>query len=379
MNRKYKLRIFKGNYALGSTFCSQLCLYVKAGVLSSLIIILFIAAKEHPFRRKDIEKAKQKIDHQHLTARFLWLTKTFYKKEANTIYFTLKRKFPDSPEVHYMEAIRYLKSKNSVKAVASIKEGIAKRRDSARFWNLHGLLMSELEQYKAAYLSFKKAVMWEPYEPSYAYNLAVSLFNLQEFEKSLLTLQRASRLKGNFSDAYYLRGIIHSEQKRYADAIHYFALAHRYGKKSKQFLEDYLENSLMFLESGSSRESILEQSILSESTVVKLADVLQFRFNKHKEKTIRLLILARKRYGDYKKSIPLFGRLLRLGKAQIKDKKEYIFSLYQAGFHPPSYIRKMELRKNEKKILIEYWESVSSGRDRRDSFKVQDPVVYPLR
>ncbi len=361
------------------SFFNQLCLYMKTCVLASLIAILFIAAKESPFRKKDIEKAQRKIEHRHLAARFLWLTKTFYKKEADAIYFTLKQRFPSSPEVHYMEAIRYLKSKKVAKAVASIKEGIAKKHDSARFWNLHGLLMNELSQHKAAYLSFKKAVLWEPYESSYTYNLAVSLFNLQDFEKSLLTLQRASKLKANFSDAYYLMAIVYSEKKEYMESIRCFSLAHKYGKKNIVFLERYLENSLIFLESGSSRDGILEQNILSESTVVQLADTLQFRFNKKNEKTIRLLILARKRYGDYKKSLPLFGKLIRLGKAQIGDKKEYVFALYQEGLHAPSYMGKMALSKNEKKILTEYWKSISLQGKHGDVLKIRDPVVYPLR
>ena len=133
------------------------------------------------------------------------------------------------------------------------------------------------------------------------------------------------------------------------------------------------------MESGNSREGILKQNILSESTVVQLADTLQFRFNKHNEKTIRLLILARKRYGDYKKSLPLFGKLFRLGKAQIEDKKEYIFALYQEGLHAPSYMGKMALSKNEKKILTEYWESISLRNEHGDILKIRDPVIYPLR
>ena len=152
----------------------------------------------------------------------------------------LKRLAPDSAELLYFEALQFYEKGERGRALAKLKEANENAPHISRAWNLRGIILSEADRVAEARPAFEQAVLHNPYNPNYVYNLASALYRLGEIDAAEKHTRRSLRLKANLSESYYLQARIHRDRREFSDALKAFGLAQDYGQKSQSFLLDYL-------------------------------------------------------------------------------------------------------------------------------------------
>ncbi len=211
----------------------------------------------------------------------------------------------------YFLAIQEIRKENFIKARSLLEESLKLNSNFDYAWNLLGYLQSNSNNFKEAEISFKKAVTLYPNHPIYRFNLSKTYFNLGKIQDALKEIDVSIRLKENYPEAYFLKGMILEEINK----------------------EEALKNYQIALEMGLDKDSFLIQFLnlafqLNSTTLI--SQIIEKLQNKKKDIEILLLLLKiHLNYGEYNKAYQIFEEILLLPSGIYELNKEEIENQYE--------------------------------------------------
>lgn len=311
--------------------------------------------------KAEIEAAEQRIALKQTTAELVVAYKYQLRSSVPFLMRKLKKLAPDSAELLYFEALQFYEKGERGRALAKVKETNEIAPHISRAWNLRGIILSEADRVAEARSAFEQAVLHNPYNPNYVYNLASALYRLGEIEAAEKHTRRSLRLKANLSESYYLQARIHRDRREFPAALKAFAQAHDYGQKSQSFLLDYL---------------LAAEAAGDDSAVPELAARLA---GVREPRALRELARVHASFGEYKKSVAYYARLLRSPEAKSADRRQYVHALHKSKNKSIKLaIRRIpKIEAKERDALLKYMRELEDADRTRPG--TRDPMLGPIK
>lgn len=263
---------------------------------------------------------------------------------------------------YYFLAVWESKQENNLKAQIFIEKSLQINPELDSAWNLYGYLQSLSGNYKKAIESFSKAIELEPYHPVYRFNLARTYWLLKDKENALKEIDICIKLRDNFPDAYYLKGLI-LENSHLEEALNNYNLALERNFNEDEFYKKFLTLALK----NNHRNYLLK--ILNKTNGTLNQELLIMRFE---------IFLQ---YGEYNKAISELFKILQNILKTKEEFEQYTDTLNKASILNCYYKKDIETfiknnRKNLSEYKIQFLEKIISQKC-SIPVKLKDPLINP--
>lgn len=169
----------------------------------SLIVFLFFSASLVYAQTDDVKKEEiqLRLEIAKLSTEGQNLLRARKPLEAWAISEKIVKKNPNSPESYYLKGASLYSQKKYFQAIEHLRKAlqIHPTHDPSLF--VMGLCYFHLKQFYKAREFFAKAADEGSFNPFYRYNLALSSFLLQDYERAILEAEKTLELKENYYKA----------------------------------------------------------------------------------------------------------------------------------------------------------------------------------
>lgn len=310
------------------------------------------------FSEAELNEARKRIQTRDLISELLDAFRFNHSRSINTYLNELRNISGESAEYHYFQALSLYQSGEKAQSLSFLEKSVKINPSFDSSWNLMGLIYAEADRLDIAAESFNKAIEASPYNPTYNYNLASTQYRIGKKELALDIIEDAIAMKLNFSDAYYLKGLILRDSSSYEEALTSFEHAFQYGLESKSFLLEYLR---------------LAESVEKDSRALELCEALS---SYNDAEILRIHGRLRSKYGEFNRAHTIYQNLLKQNGANLQDKKSYLYVVSKIGRDPMVAFYQMNVSDEEKPILLDY---IKQLKENRRLPGVKDPIVNPVR
>lgn len=308
----------------------------------------------------EITAAEKRIALKQTTAELVVAYKYQLRSSVPYLMRKLKALAPESAELRYFEALQLYEKGERGRALIQLKDAIYRAPHFSRAWNLQGIIFSEADRLPEARGAFEQAIVHNPYNPNYVYNLASVMYRMGDIVGAQAVAQRSIKLKANLSEGYYLQGRIHRDQKNFGQALLAFQKANQYGQTSPDFLLDYL---------------LVAEAAGDEKAVPDLADRLS---GARDSGTLRELARIHGKFGEYKEATIYLARLMALPEAKTRDRKQYVYALHKSKKNVKLAIQRIpKIKPVEREALFQYQQELEAGD--RTKPGTRDPMLKPIK
>ncbi|MCS7204132.1 MAG: hypothetical protein NZ853_00375 [Leptospiraceae bacterium] len=198
---------------------------------------------EHFLKKEDLEKIEKKLQIQSILAEMNSLLLLDNYQDFSKKLDILKT-YPEAESYYlYYLAVFETKQKNYIKSRMYLEQSISLNPDFDPAWNLLGYIQSINFDYENALKSFQKAVLLNRFHPVYCFNLAKTYYLVNETSKALNEIQRCIKMRDNYGEFFYLKGLI-LEKSSPEQALESYYEALNRNFQHEEFLVSYFELSL---------------------------------------------------------------------------------------------------------------------------------------
>ena len=311
------------------------------------------------FSDQELELATKNLARRQLTAELVFAHRFALDARIPALMNQLAAVAPNSAELSFFRALGHYRAGERGQALVELEESLRRNVAYSRSWNLRGLILSEADRLPEAVECFESAIRYSPYDPTYVYNLASTLFRLNRHGESLEIAERAIQLKPNLAEAFYLTGLIHRERRDIGAAVVAFGSAHYFGMQSSRFLLDYLQ---------------VAEAAGEERVVLELLDAMADR---DETEVLRNIARLRLHYGEYAAAVIQLQKLCVKTDATPGDRRMFAYALARAGTNGLDRLRGLDIPEAERVTLIEYYRTTLNNREA--NFESRDPILNPIR
>lgn len=308
-----------------------------------------------PFSAEELKAARTRLDKRQATIELLYALFTGKPHEAQLK--KLEQIDPDADAAAYARGFAQYRKKEKSAALLALEETIRRNPHFDLAHNLIGLIYTEAEEYGRASDAFQRAYAAAPFEPSYSYNLAQSLYKLGRYDEALAIIERALNAKYNSHDFFYLAALIQRDRRNYPAALAAFENSRQFGQASPAFLKAYLQTAYL---AGDTRLSLK----LSQELATSADPDIQ-----------RLIGRIRLQHGEFARAMPHLRLVAYQKNASLEDKKAYLFCLHKQNIATAQALRKLSGLPAERKELEDYLRSLRGPA----SPGFRDPLLLPPR
>jgi len=325
-------------------------------ILAMCVLTLSLQATESlaPITAEELSAARFRLEKRQATIELLYAL--FTAKPHEPALKKLEQIDPQAEAIAYAQGFELYKKKEKSAALIALEESIRRNPHFDLAHNLIGLIYTEAEEYNRAAEAFQKAYAAAPFEPSYSYNLAQSLYKLGRYDTALEIISRALNAKYNSHDFFYLTALIQRDRRNYPAALETFEQSRQFGQSSPAFLKAYLETAYL------AQDTRLSLKLSQELAAVTDPDIQ------------RLIGRIRLQHGEFARATPHLRLVAYRKGASLEDKKAYLFCLYKQNIPTLPVINRLA-EPAERKELEEYVRSLRGPA----SPGFRDPLLLPPR
>ena len=147
-------------------------------------------------------------------------------EEAIEDYSTAIEKQPNDATAYYNRGIIYGKLREYAKAVADYTEAIRRKPDYVEAYINRGVAYRKLNEYFQAIEDYSEIINRLDPNSAKAYNNRGYVYGIcGEFEKAMVDINFAIKLKPDYAEAYDSCGFVNEKQKKYKEAIENYTVA----------------------------------------------------------------------------------------------------------------------------------------------------------
>ncbi|MCB1326385.1 MAG: tetratricopeptide repeat protein [Spirochaetales bacterium] len=316
-------------------------------------------ARALEFSEQELEQAAKNLARRQLTAELVFAHRFALDARIPGLMNRLAAVAPESAELSFFHALGHYRAGEKGQALVELEQSLRRNVAYSRSWNLRGLILSEADRLPEAVECFENAIQYSPYDPTYVYNLASTLYRLNRHGEALEIAERAIRLKPNLAEAFYLTGLIHRERRDIGAAVVAFGSAHYFGMQSSRFLLDYLQ---------------VAEAAGEERVVLELLEAMADR---DETEVLRNIARLRLHFGEYAAAVTQLQKLCAKTDATPGDRRMYAYALARSGTNGLDRLRRLDIPEAERETLIEYYQTTLNNREA--NFETRDPILNPIR
>jgi len=241
----------------------------------------------------------------NLAFRFFHNKIPFYLKQFETKDLT------ETAEYKYFRALDYYNKNSKSEALLYAVKSAEIDKSYSPSLNLIGVLYTDAGRISEATDYFKRSVKESPWDPTFNYNYANNLYQMNKSEEALHYADTSIQLKSNVKDAAYLKGLILIELNRKKEASFAFDLARLNGLNTEDFIKKYMRVAL------DTADEIKSLELLTQIESYNDID------------SKRMAVAVRMKMGEYAKVKNLLLPFIFTDKANLKDKENYVIAVFK--------------------------------------------------
>ncbi|GIX43184.1 MAG: hypothetical protein KatS3mg129_2917 [Leptospiraceae bacterium] len=317
---------------------------------------------DNSISKEELDNIEKELQIKHFISEINLLFFIGKDKEAYTKTQELKEYKEAEAYYNYFLAVWESKQGNNLKAQIYLSKALSLNQEIDPAWNLMGYLQSLAGDFQNALISFKKAIELEPYHPVYRYNLARTYWILKQNDLALKEIDQCIKLRDNFPEAYYLKGMI-LENSNPEEALIYYNKALERHFLVDEFLIKFFHLAIQY----NKKDYILK--LLEKTQNTQNQELMLLRFYIFLE------------YGEYNKALKELFTLLSNGLSTEEEFNKHLEILKKAEKFNCNSKKEIQLFvENNKKKLSEF--KVQFLRDIISStckspVDLKDPLINP--
>lgn len=308
------------------------------------------------FNVEGLDKASLRIQMRSLYNHAVLLNYSNQYGQIRPLLHQMQRLSPDAPETNYLRGMDFFHRNQMAQAIVHTRKAVEQSPALDPAWNFLGFLHSQAGNDERALNAFLSAIEANPYHSVYRFNAANVYSRMEKPELALEQIEQAIRIRPNYSDAYYLRALIHREKQNYQAAFESMLLAEKTGSSDVPFFMNFID----LARKADKPEKLLELL----DTTQRMRDFRLYR--------MRAIVFSE--YGECNRAVPLL-KIIPQNEMNLEAYRAYGKCLLIQNQPTDPYIKSWQLDEEEKKDLLSYLENLEITNKKWPEIK--DPIVDP--